>query len=307
MAERFKLNESRFASYKAHKVTKALQNLPVEEFEQNATNLLKTFNRHQLTEYNTLTTRARTAKQFTQFTEDSDLYPCLEWIHTRSDVPRDEHVKLVGLILPIDSPVWQENQPGNLWNCKCDWKQSEGPATSGKKVVNVKPADGLEGNPVTTGELVTDQHPYFNVKDIAPIENFAYNNALKPDVIKYRKDINPFEGKVVDNDNLQTGKMTILRGSVDSIINHNYNFKIRSESLFLENLKNIVYLGWAKSTNAKAAYYLYYKMNVGGKNVFLNMMIHKSYKSEVPYAIIESINLKKVKKGLPDDIGKWTK
>ncbi len=158
MYERFKLNESRLATYKAHHVTKALQGLPVDGFDKRAMISLKQFNRWQITEYNTMVARARTAKQFEQFKQDADLYPCLEWLPTRSADPRDEHVELVGTVLPIDDPFWNENQPGNLWNCKCDWKQVDKPVNHNGKTVT--PATGLEGNPAETGELITDKHPY---------------------------------------------------------------------------------------------------------------------------------------------------
>ena len=90
----------------------------------------------------------------------SHLYPNLEWLRTRSVNPRPDHLEYEGLILPIDDPFWQTNQPGNLYNCKCNWRQTNKPATAGPEKV-VKPAKGLEGNPYKTREIFTDKHPYF--------------------------------------------------------------------------------------------------------------------------------------------------
>jgi hypothetical protein len=103
--------------------------------------------------------RCRTAKQFEQFQGEKHLYPNLEWLATRSADPRELHLTFVGTILPIDDPFWQENQPGNLYNCKCDWQTTD-KEVSVTPAKSVKPSPGLEGNPATTGEIFTEKHPY---------------------------------------------------------------------------------------------------------------------------------------------------
>jgi len=103
--------------------------------------------------------RCRTAKQFEQFQGEKHLYPNLEWPATRSADPRELHLTFVGTVLPIDDPFWQENQPGNLYNCKCDWQTTD-KEVSTTPAKSVKPSIGLEGNPASTGEIFTDKHPY---------------------------------------------------------------------------------------------------------------------------------------------------
>ena len=56
-------------------------------------------------------------------------------------------------------PFWSENQPGNLWNCKCDWEETDDPVTDGNPT-GAHHAKGLEGNPAETGEIFTDQSTY---------------------------------------------------------------------------------------------------------------------------------------------------
>lgn len=172
---KFDANAARFAAYKAHYVgnvlRKALNKNP-EAFEKNAKAILKAFNRFQVTEYNTLVARCRTAMQLLQFSKNKDFYPNLEWIMTSSATPREQHLALVGTILPIDHPFWQENQPGNLYNCKCDWRQTNKPATGHPK--SVAPAKGLEGNPFGTREIYTDRHPYITkAVDTTEVERFV--------------------------------------------------------------------------------------------------------------------------------------
>lgn len=171
--EKFKLNTARLAAYKAYHATQELKSIKDKtDFDTRGTQTLKRFNSYQLTEYNTLTSRARTAKQLVQFESNADLYPCLEWIRSRSSDPRELHLNFAGLILPINDPFWQENQPGNLWNCKCDWKQVNAPAHE-HATKSVTPAVGLEGNPIETRELITDKHPYVkSCKQKQVVENF---------------------------------------------------------------------------------------------------------------------------------------
>lgn len=170
LERRLRLNASRFGTYKAYDLGKrldALRSLPKEEYEEKAKALLATYNGYQKTEYDTLTSRGRTAKQWERFKEEADLYPNIEWIRTRSATPREAHLAYVGIILPRNDPFWSENQPGNEWGCKCDWKTTDAPATA-SPTVNISPARGLEGNPGETGELVTEQHPYYRRNTDAP-------------------------------------------------------------------------------------------------------------------------------------------
>ena len=156
-------NACKFSAYKAEYFTNALQKAwqkSPEDYDANAKKILQTANRFQITEYNTTVARCRTARQFSNFKQNQDLFPNLEWIRTRSSHPRELHLSYVGLILPMSDPFWAENQPGNLYNCKCDWRQTNKPATNAPNTI-VKPAVGLEGNPCTTREMYTDKHPYF--------------------------------------------------------------------------------------------------------------------------------------------------
>lgn len=306
--ERFLLNEVRIATYKAYHVTKALKGLPADGFDKQALMTLKKFNRYQITEYNTMVARARTAKQFEQFKEDSDLYPCLEWLPTRSAAPRDEHAELVGLILPINDPFWNENQPGNLWNCKCDWRQVDKPAN--RKGKSVTPATGLEGNPAETGELITDKHPYVaNVRNNKPIEKLTFLTYLKPLIDSYRKSI-PSENIIVSSPNLVTGEIQITPRSVREVVRHNELSAVKQTAMLLDvDCSKWKYMGWAypeKGKHPEAAYFLYYSTTISNVKKYVNVIVHKSFGKEVPYAICNTIK-QKLKKGKPKDLDIWIK
>lgn len=183
----FRINASRFGTYKAYDLSQkleALRSLGKDEYTKQAEALIARYNGFQRVEYDTLVARTRTAKQLERFAEEKDLYPNLEWIHTRSARPRETHLAYVGLILPQDHPFFNDNLPGNEWECKCDLRATDAPITSTPNVT-VKPATGLEGNPLNTGELVTDNHPYFSRNTDAP--EWVESKALlqTPDEVGY--------------------------------------------------------------------------------------------------------------------------
>lgn len=189
LQQRLRLNASRFGTYKAYEVSRkleALRGLPGGEFEKEAEKLLNQYNGFQEAEYNTLKARSRSTRQFLQFKQEALIYPNIEWLHSRSANPREKHLQYVGIILPIDHPFWNDNQPGNEYNCKCDWRTTDKPATSTPNST-IKPAPGFEGNPAATGELVTDNHPYFKRNANAPkwVEEKAVLQA--PDEVVFNK------------------------------------------------------------------------------------------------------------------------
>ncbi len=166
----FEANLSRFAAYKAWHATRQLerqladpdgvQRTP-EQFDRMARAVLNTFNRYQAAEYNTAVARARTAHQWQQFSQGDNmfLFPNLRWLPSRSANPREAHMPFYNRVWAKTDPFWLTNQPGNLWNCKCDWEETDDPVT-GDNPEGIKPAKGLEGNPAQTGQIFTDECTY---------------------------------------------------------------------------------------------------------------------------------------------------
>ena len=181
MCDQFEANVARFAAYKAFHATRQLEHQLAdrdgverspEEFDRMARAVLNTFNRYQAAEYNTAVSRARTAKQWADFSQGDNmfLFPNLRWIPSRSANPREEHMPFYDLVLPKTDHFWTVNQPGTLWNCKCDWEETDDPVDhrdltpdqlaeyrTEKGSIHAK---GLEGNPAQTGQIFTDQCTY---------------------------------------------------------------------------------------------------------------------------------------------------
>lgn len=133
---------------------------------------MRRYNTWQASEYNTAVARARTAEQWQRFSSDKNvrLFPNIRWLPSLSANPREAHRRFWNRVWPKDDPFWNENTPGTLWNCKCDWEQTNKPATDGNPTTQIV-QKGLSGNPAKTGEIFTStppepghrdlRHPYF--------------------------------------------------------------------------------------------------------------------------------------------------
>ncbi len=163
MQQEMQANVSRFAAYKAHQATQEiLEYVDSDDYETKAKQIINRYNRYQVAEYNTTVARSRTALQWVEFTEDdlkNQMYPNLKWLPSSSADPREEHRLFYGLVLPKNDPFWNSNYPGNLWNCKCDWEETDEPAFTGE-VAYVKPHNGLGGNPAKDKIIFTDDASY---------------------------------------------------------------------------------------------------------------------------------------------------
>jgi len=179
MQAQFNANVTRFAAFKAYHATQQINakradkngvERSTEAYKKEAQGVLNAFNRYQVAEYNTTVSRTRTAKQWEEFTGDeqgNEIFPYLVWLPSRSVTKREEHIVFYNKYWRKDSPFWNQNQPGNLWNCKCDWQETDGsdgvPGEDTQRRVNHK---GLEGNPAVTGEIFSDNATYFKTKEI---------------------------------------------------------------------------------------------------------------------------------------------
>ena len=162
MQMQMRANVSRFAAYKAYHATQELKDIDVKDIDNRGRLVLNKYNRWQAAEYNTAVARARTAKQYHDFTSDpvsNELYPNIKWLPSRSATPREAHRVFWNRVWAKNDPFWNSNTPGSLWNCKCDWEETDEPVTNGNPTGNMS-AKGLEGNPAVTGEIFTKDCPY---------------------------------------------------------------------------------------------------------------------------------------------------
>ena len=190
MQMQMRANVSRFAAYKAYHATQELKDVDPADIDKKGKLILNKYNRWQAAEYNTAVARTRTAKQYHDFTSDpisNELYPNIKWLPSRSASPREAHRVFWNRVWAKNDPFWNSNTPGSLWNCKCDWEETDEPVTD-KNPNGTMSSKGLDGNPAVTGKVFTDDCPYVKkggkiVADFwEPIEQ--HHN----DYLKYLKD-----------------------------------------------------------------------------------------------------------------------
>ena len=162
LSDCLRANVTRFAAYKAYHATQQVREQIAKDGDMDRGRMvLHAFNRYQAAEYNTAVSRCRTAKQFEEFSaaDNMRLFPNLRWLSSRSANPREQHMLFYNRVWAKDDPFWSQNQPGNLWNCKCDWEETADPVTDGNPETPIR-HDGLEGNPAHTGEIFSDNCAY---------------------------------------------------------------------------------------------------------------------------------------------------
>jgi len=205
-AKLLKNNLTRMAAAKANYTAQLLQRAradkngvirPKAVYQKEAKKIISRANTTQAAEYNAAVHRTRIYKQMNRFQETKRLFPNIEWLRTRSASPREVHLAYVGRVWPMDDPFLQTNHPGCVWGCKCDWKNTDKPATDNQDLKPVPASPGLEGNPATTNEIFTDKHPYFkrvdkHIPDLGVLHNsddIAYLNK-ETNGIKYQLHFN---------------------------------------------------------------------------------------------------------------------
>jgi hypothetical protein len=207
LSDQFRANVSRFAAYKAFHATQQIK-IQLEKSTNDAKKVINAFNRYQAAEYNTAVARSRTAKQFSEFVNPDNirLFPNMRWLPSRSVNVREEHVVFYNRIWPKNDPFWSYNQPGNLWNCKCDWEETDEATTDGNPSAHIR-HNGLEGNPAMTGEIFTDNSAYIkniNIKlDSQTAKSYKnLQSLISNDNSKWRVDYyTDNEGMLVTNRN----------------------------------------------------------------------------------------------------------
>lgn len=196
LSAQWNANVARFAAYKAYHATQEIRRMADEEDGDLA--LIKAtlhkYNRYQAAEYNTAVARARTGKQWLSFNESDNarLFPYIEWLPSRSATPREAHRIFWNCRWPKGDPFWKENQPGTLWNCKCDWQETDVEPDPQKNKTALDKAEemkqiaaeahkpnplclpGLDKNPATSGQIFTDSAPYIK-KAPKKTEDFVLN------------------------------------------------------------------------------------------------------------------------------------
>ena len=191
--QQLRSNTEVFSAFKAHRMGRDMASQMIDDdgklksFRQFKKDTEKIVSHHVnswlRTEYDTAIRRAHRAAEMRQFREEADVFPNIEWLPSTAVTPREAHKPFYHHIWPIDDPFWESHKPGDEWGCQCHWQSTDEPPTdnSGLDDGVAPPSKGLGGDPSKTGQVFTDDHPYFP-KDCAHCG--FYNPGIK-DRLRY--------------------------------------------------------------------------------------------------------------------------
>jgi SPP1 gp7 family putative phage head morphogenesis protein len=106
--------------------------------------------------------QADTAMKWKGFLEDADVYPNLQYVTAHDERVRDSHRVLHNIIRPVNDPFWRTHTPPLGYRCRCVIIQTDEAATGIPHELPKSPA-GFGHNPGETGEVFSQEHPYFKV------------------------------------------------------------------------------------------------------------------------------------------------
>lgn len=164
---------------------------PFSEFKLIARTIDENYNVNWLAaEQDSVVLQSINARKWLKFEEEKDLFPVLEYVTVGDDRVRPEHMKLNGLRLPVDHPLWNSIMPQNGWRCRCIVIQREDGFITPQSEVTSKIKPILEEfrnkaefayNPGKVGYIFKEngkgQHSYFKIPQAfeeAKINNFGF-------------------------------------------------------------------------------------------------------------------------------------
>ena len=167
-------NAEVFSAFKAHRMGRDMASQlldddgnvkPFEQFRKDTEGIVSHHVKQWLrTEYDTAIRRAHRAAEMRQFIDEADVFPNIEWLPSTAVNPREEHMPFYHHVWAIDDPFWEHHKPGDEWGCQCGWESTDDPVTDNTGLDDesiAPPSPGLGGNPAKTGQVFSDDHPYF--------------------------------------------------------------------------------------------------------------------------------------------------
>ncbi len=135
MLKNLQHNVGVFAAFKNHSMVKEIVALlkdedgnlkPYNKFKQDALSIDSKYREQWLkVEYDTAVRQARMAAQWERFQRTKHLYPNLEYVRSKAANPNNDHLLLVGIILPMDDAFWNTRYPPSRFGCMCSVKQTD--------------------------------------------------------------------------------------------------------------------------------------------------------------------------------------
>lgn len=314
---------------------------PFEKFYQDVKAIDNTYNRNYLkAEYNFATASTQMAVKWKEWEKSADRYD-LQYRTAGDDRVREEHEALDGITLPMTDPFWNEYLPPMGWNCRCTavrvrkgkypTSDSDEAIQKGKNCTSKPKQQIFRFNPGKQEKIFPPKHPYFPkgcgdceyklsydkdnpncqacIRLIKSLQKFIIDKDKKKteSIVKSKKkQINAYNGMSIQGKNFDSGKITVLRRSLQDVFEHaieDDNIRNFIKNFNYEDLKSMKFKGWAPNRpypknhpkfdpenpdklkhENDTEYFNYYTIKIENREYWANVKVHKDY-GEVLYTI----------------------
>lgn len=312
-----------------------------EKFYEDVKTIDKTYNRNYLkAEYNFATASTQMAVKWKEWEKSADRYD-LQYRTAGDDRVREEHEALDGITLPMTDPFWNEYLPPMGWNCRCTavrvrkgkypTSDSDEAIQKGKNCTSKPKQQIFRFNPGKQEKIFPPKHPYFPkgcgdceyklsydkdnpncqacIRLIKSLQKFIIDKDKKKteSIVKSKKkQINAYNGMSIQGKNFDSGKITVLRRSLQDVFEHaieDDNIRNFIKNFNYEDLKSMKFKGWAPNRpypknhpkfdpenpdklkhENDTEYFNYYTIKIENREYWANVKVHKDY-GEVLYTI----------------------
>lgn len=250
-------------------------------------------------EYDAVVASARAAKLYQEALELKHIYPNLKYMPSVSATPRDTHRKFYGLVRPVDDPVWLSILPPSDWGCKCWFQQSDEEVTPLPSDF-MPPKGPFANNPAVSGELFSQDHPYFQAKGINdPLVDKEIKKTFRKYTEKRFKSQPPFS--VIHDDLTIKMSNNNLSEAFDKAYRQDTYWDIlqilQSNKAIDDLVKSSSYVDTKLSKyditdpkfNPILEHFKYYQVDISGKKHYLNLKKLKNDENYYLYCITEAI------------------
>ena len=171
------------------------------------------------------------------------------WLPSRSVNQREQHILFYNRVWAKNDPFWDHNQPGTLWNCKCDWQQTDDPVTQNNPKKNIS-NQGLEGNPAKTGEIFSDKASYIVKSNKEIVESLNLKLSRESNILWAKENL---KEEVVKREDLGLSIHFSSRG-IKEFENQNHDHYLEKNELirFIPSILNDAkYIGFSSFKNRR--------------------------------------------------------
>lgn len=108
----------------------------------------------------TTVANSQSAARWHDWQESKDILPNVEFQTVGDDRVRSSHKKLEGTVVSIDDPLLKIYNTPLDYGCRCEWIQTHEDLKPPKELPKIAPM--FQNNPGETGEIFTEDHPFWS-------------------------------------------------------------------------------------------------------------------------------------------------